>query len=128
MENKKIFSIICMLILIITPTFSMVSAQDTIEEPVQLLDKMVLSHIKIDGNGSSIIIYSSFVLGFGRCTYMRLNMDEFSHIEINKFLDETNQVVLDGHYVVTIFGFVGYFRERGNSITLNGFATIVYWR
>ena len=128
MEKKKIFSIICMLLFIITPTFSIVSAHDTIEAPVQLLDKMVFSRIKIDGNGSSIMFYSSFVLGFGRCTYMRLNMDEYSHIEINKFLDETNQVVLDGHYIVTIFGFIGFFRERANSITLNGFAAIVYWR
>ena len=128
MSNKKLFSIICMLLLMTTPTISIISAEETMDAQIPILDKMVFARIKIDGNGSSLIIAGSFVLGFGRCAYIRFKMDEGSYIEINKFLDKTNQVVLDGDYVVTIFGFVGYFRERGNSIALNGFATIVYWR
>lgn len=128
MSKKKIFSIICMMLFMIISSIPMISAQETIEIPTPIFNKMALAHIKIDGNGSSIIIASSFVLGFGRCVYMRFKLDESSHIEINKFLDETNQVVLDGNNVVTIFGFVGYYRGKDDSVNLNGFTTLVYWK
>ena len=59
---------------------------------------------------------------------MRFNLDEGSHIEINKFLDTSNMVILDDSHVNTIFGFIGYYQETEMDITLNGFTTLVYWR
>lgn len=107
MNKKKIFSIFCIMLFLIMTFIPMICAKETIEIPTPIFDKMALAHIKIYGNGSSLIIASEFVLGFGRCAFMRFKLDESSNIEINKFLDKTNQVVLDSNHVVTIFGFVG---------------------
>ena len=126
--NKRIFSISCMLIFIFLAAFPMINAEEKLEAPTPLFNKMALAHIKIDGNGSSLIIAGEFVVGFGRCAYIRFNLDDTSHIEINKFLDRTNQVELDGSHVITIFGFVGYYRETDVSINLNGFTALVFWR
>ena len=59
---------------------------------------------------------------------MRLNLDEGSHIEINKLLDRTNQVIIDGSHLITIFGFIGYYRDSEMDINLNGFTPLVFWR
>lgn len=128
MMKNKVFSIICMLLFIMTASIPTMSAQQTINVPTPIFNKMAQAHIKIDGSGSSFIIASTFVLGFGRCVYMRLKLDESSHIEINKLMNKTNQVVLDGSQIVTLFGFIGYYKEKDNSINLNGFVVLVYWK
>lgn len=125
--KKKIFSIACMLILIII-TIPSINAQETNEITTPLFNSMRLAHIKIEGTGSSFFIASEFVLGFGRSGYIRFKLDEGSHIEINKFLDKSNQVILDGNHVITIFGFVGYYKETELDFTLNGFTTLVFWK
>jgi hypothetical protein len=127
MTNKKILSFACILIFILS-AIPIVNAEETNEAPLPLFDKMSLAHIKIDGSGSSFIIAGEFILGFGRCAYMRFKLEEESHIEINKFLDQSNIITLDGSHTVTIFGFVGYYKETDTDITINGFATLVYWR
>ena len=126
--KKKIFSISCMILFIITIIIPTIYAEETSETPTPLFNSMTVAHIKIEGNGTSIIVASEFVLGFGRSAYMRFKLDETSHIEINKFLDTSNKVILDGSYVITIFGFIGYYQEASEEITLNGFTTLVFWR
>ena len=51
MSNKKLFSMICMLLLMMTPTISIISAEETMDAQIPILDKMVFARIKIDGNG-----------------------------------------------------------------------------
>jgi hypothetical protein len=126
--KKKIFAISSMIIFVLILAIPLISAEETMETPTPLFNKMSLAHIKIDGIGTSTVIAGDFTLGFGRCAYMRFNLDEGSHIEINKFLDRTNMVTLDDDHIVTIFGFVGYFKETETDITLNGFTTLVFWR
>jgi len=127
MINKKIFSIICISVFILS-AIPIVNAEEKNEIPIPIFNKMSLAHIKIDGSGTSIVLASEFVLGFGRCAYMRFKLEEDSNIEINKLLDQTNMITLDGSHIVTIFGFIGYYKETENDITLNGFTTLVYWR
>lgn len=126
--KNKIFTISCILILTSLVVLPNINAQEQLEIPENLLNKMTLTHIKIDGYGSSFYLASEFILNFGRSAYMRFNLDETSHIEINKFLDRSNIIELDGNYIINILGFVGYFKETENSITLNGYAFFVFWR
>ena len=123
--KKKIFSISCMLLFIIV-TIPSINAQEAIETPI--FNSMTVAHIKIEGTGSSFVIANDFVLGFGRGAYMRFKLNEDSHIEINKFLDTSNNIILDGSHVITIFGFIGYYQETEEQITLNGFTALVFWR
>ena len=127
MMNKKILSFTCILIFVLS-AIPIVNAEETNEVPLPIFNKMSLAHIKIDGAGSSIVIAGEFVIGFGRCAYMRLKLEEESHIEINKFLDQSNIITLDGSHIITIFGFVGYNKETDTDISINGFTTLVYWR
>ena len=94
MTNKKILSFTCILIFIFS-AIPIVNAEETNETPLPLIDKMSLAHIKIEGSGSSFVIAGEFVLGFGRCAYMRFKLEEESHIEINKFLDQSNIIIQD---------------------------------
>jgi hypothetical protein len=126
--KNKIFAMSCMMLLIFMTTLTSINAEQITETPAPLFNSKALAHIKIEGTGSSVVIASSFVLGFGRCAYMRINLDEGSHIEINKFLDQSDKEILDGDYVITIFGFIGYYRETEDSINLNGFTALVFWR
>ena len=41
---------------------------------------------------------------------------------------DASTIELDGNYIINILGFVGYFKETENSITLNGYAFFVFWR
>ncbi|MEE8565438.1 MAG: hypothetical protein V3S79_03525 [Candidatus Thermoplasmatota archaeon] len=125
--KKKIFSISCMLLFIIV-TIPSINAQEAIETPIPLFNSMTVAHIKIEGTGSSFVIANDFVLGFGRGAFMRFKLNEDSHIEINKFLDTSNNIILDGSHVITIFGFIGYYQETEEQITLNGFTALVFWR
>ena len=125
--KKKIFSISCMLLFIIV-TIPSINAQEAIETPIPLFNSMTVAHIKIEGTGSSFVIANDFVLGFGRGAYMRFKLNEDSHIEINKFLDTSSNIILDGSHVITIFGFIGYYQETEEQITLNGFTALVFWR
>ena len=126
--KKKIFSISIMMLFIIITTIPTIYAEETSITPTPLFNRMTVAHIKIEGNGTSFIIASEFVFGFGRCAYMRFKLDQTSHIEINKFLDTSNKIILDDSHVITIFGFIGYYRETTEDITLNGFSTLVFWR
>ena len=118
-----------MLILVITPSLSMISAEEIKkEEPTPIFENMFLAHITISGNGSSLILSSGLGSGFGTWPYMRFKMSETGHIEINKFLNKTDLVVLDGEQVISIIGFIGYYKKNKDNITLNGFAAIVTWR
>ncbi len=129
MRKKKLIPIFCMLLLLITPSLSMISAEEIKkEEPTPIFENMVLAHITISGNGTSLILSSGLGSGFGTWPYMRFKMSETGHIEINKFLNKTNQVILDGVHVVNIIGFIGYYKKNKDNITLNGFAAIVSWR
>ncbi len=128
MKKMKIFSVICIALFISMISIPIISAQETIEISTPIFNKMTLAHIKINGNGNSIVIANEFILGFGRCAYIRLKLNEESHIEINKFLNKTNQVILDGNNVINIFGFIGYYKEKDDSINLNGFTALIYWR
>ncbi len=127
--KKKIFAISCMMLfMLMLVTIPSINAEKTMETPTPLFNKMRLAHIKIEGTGSSFTLASEFVLGFGRSGYMRFKLDEGSHIEINKLLDQSDMVILDGSHVITIFGFIGYYQETEMDITLNGFTTLVFWR
>jgi hypothetical protein len=126
--KKKIFSISCMMLFIVIATLPTIYAEESSITPAPIFNRMSIAHIKIEGYGTSFIIASEFVLGFGRCAYMRFKLDDSSHIEINRFLDPSNKVILDGSYVITIFGFIGYYQEASEEITLNGFTTLVFWR
>jgi len=126
--KKKIFSIVCLMLFMLITAIPIINAQETVETPIPLFNSMTLAHIKIEGTGSSFVIANAFTLGFGRSGYMRFNLDEGSHIEINKFLDTSNMVILDDSHVITIFGFIGYYQETEESITLNGFSALVFWR
>jgi len=126
--KKKIFAISSMMLFMLITAMPSIIAEETIETPMPLFNSMALAHIKVEGTGTSTIIAGDFTLGFGRCAYMRFNLDQGSHIEINKFLDKTNMVLLDDDHVITIFGFVGYYRETEMDISLNGFAILVSWR
>jgi hypothetical protein len=117
-----------MMLLTIITSIPAITAEEKIETQTTIFDSMNIAHIKIDGSGSSKILASSFVLGFGRCGYMRFKLDESSHIEINKFLDQSDKIILDGSYIITIFGFIGFYKETDIDITLNGFSTLVFWR
>lgn len=128
MIRKKFIIISCFLIFLLISIQPVISAQTRMETTTPLLNKMTLAYIKIDGYGSSFIIAGDFVLGFGSCDYMRFKLDDFSHIEINKFLDKNNQFILDGNNIITIFGFVGYYRETSDSISLNGFTALILCR
>lgn len=127
MMKKKKFLIICIALSIIITSIPMISAQETLEIPTPIFNKMAIAHVEIDGEGSSIIIASKFVFGFGRCAFMRIKLDDSGHIEIYKPQDETNHTVLDGNHVVIIFGFFGYY-ENTDDIELDGFAALVYWK
>jgi len=87
--KKKIFAISCMMLFMLITAIPSINAEETIETPTPLFNKMILAHIKIEGTGSSFTLASEFALGFGRSGYMRFKLDEGSHIEINKFLDKT---------------------------------------
>jgi hypothetical protein len=126
--KKKIFAVSCMMIFILITAIPCINAEEEIESTTSLFNSMRLAHIKIDGTGSSFTLANEFILGFGSSGFMRFNLDEGSHIEINKILDPSDILILDGSHVITIFGFIGYYRESEMGINLNGFTTLVIWR
>ena len=84
--NKKIISIFCVVlfILIAVPNFQ---AQETTE--TSLFNYMAGAHVNIKGSGTTFILAGSFILGIGRCSFMRLKLEEDAHVEINKFLNSS---------------------------------------
>ena len=122
--NKKIISIFCvtLFILIAVPNFQ---AQETTE--TSLFNYMAGAHVNIKGSGTTFILAGSFILGIGRCSFMRLKLEEDAHVEINKFLNSSDVIILDGSHTVTLFGYYGYYRDV-NEINLNGLAYLAFWK
>ena len=122
--KKKIIIISC-LMLMLTIGLPIVQAE---EEPEGLIfDRMTLAHVSIQGTGREFMIGDSFTLGFGRCLFMRVAVNDDGHIHINKFLDPTNVTDFDGSHVIYLIGFFGYY-NHGNIININGVAGQAIWK
>jgi hypothetical protein len=121
--KKKIFALSCLLLFLLMGSYN-IQAQETINAP--RFNKMSLAHVSIIGSGTELILGGSFIWGFGNCILMRVNLEEDGHVEINKFLDPSDVIILDGCHVIYLIGFFGYNRHV-NKIILDGVALQVIW-
>jgi len=122
--KKKIFAISCVTLFLLIGVPN-VQAQETIETPI--FNNMTMAHVTIKGSGDTFVMAGTFILGFGKCSFMRITLEDDGHVEINKFLDSSNVTVLDGSRVVTLFGFFGYYRHT-DEINLDGVALLAFWK
>jgi hypothetical protein len=84
---------------------------------------MSICHIKVNGDGEIYVLGSHFKLGFGRCFYMKVNLQSGS-IEIKNLRDSSDIIILDDNSDINIFGYFGYFNSQ---IRLNGLAMLATW-
>lgn len=122
--KKKIFAISCVTLFLLIGLPN-IQAQETIETPI--FNNMPMAHVTVKGSGTEFIMAGNFILGFGKCGFIRITLEDDGHVEINKFLDSSNVTVLDGSHVVTLFGFFGYYRHAAE-INLVGVALLAFWK
>ena len=113
------------MIIILLAGFTNIQAQEYDGFPI--INKMTLAHVSIKGSGTEFMIMSNFMFGFGRSFFIRLDLEQSSHMEINKILHKSDVIVLDGSYVITLIGFIGYFRHA-HRININGIALLAFWK
>jgi hypothetical protein len=102
-----------------------IQAQETTEGI--FFDRMSMAHVSIQGSGKEFMIRESFTFGFGRCLFMRVTLEEDGHIHINKFLNISDVIDLDGSHVIYLIGFFGYYSHI-NKININGVAAQAIWK
>ena len=122
--KKKIFALSCVMLflLFIPPTCS---SQEISKDTA--LNTMLIAHVAIKGNGTTILVADSFTAGIGSCLAMIVTLENDGHVEINELFDRTNITVLEGSRVVTLIGFIGYYSQHADGINLNGVAFIAVW-
>jgi hypothetical protein len=111
--------------LILNISFSNIQAEEPDDMPIK--NKRTLAHVSIKGSGTEFMIMSNFMFGLGRSFFIRLDLEQNSHIEINKILHRSDVIVLDGSHVITLIGFMGYFRQA-HRININGIAILAIWK
>jgi len=124
MKTKIVITLAVMLLVAtILPTAIAIEAktQDNGE-----LGTKVFCDVTIKGKGTEKILMGSFVLGFGRCAYMKVDLEEDGYIKIHSVGNSSNEVILEGSHQIILFGFVGYYSHLIKT-RINGYALFAIW-
>ena len=122
---KKMVIIVFIMLTCISILSPLYQAQDSDSSSIR--NKISFAHVKILGSGSEFMMMSNFIVGFGSSFFIRLTLEENSHIEINRILHPFNDIELNGSHVITLIGFFGYFRHV-HRIFINGFVLYAKWK
>jgi hypothetical protein len=123
--KKKIFVISCIMLVLLVALPSCTSQE--IVHPTALLNSMTPAHVVIKGDSKEFFVGYQFVAGFGRCLAMVVNLKTTGHAEINKLFHPLQTVVLDGHGIILLIGFIGYLKMVDNGMNLNGVTALAVW-
>ena len=99
--------------------------QEQLDNP--FFNGMKFAHVSIEGAGEEFMLGTLFFLGFGKATIIRLNLYDNALIEISE-LDGADQIVLEGSYTVTLWGFYGFYKHTNEGITINGVSLVAFWK
>lgn len=90
------------------------------------MDSMMFCDILIKGTATVQVIRDSFVLGFGKCFYMKVNLENDGSLEISSITNPSNGVDLQGSHQVHLIGFSGYYNNILKT-RIDGKALLTIW-
>jgi len=121
--KKKIVSVVILFcFLFLTIPIQQGFAHETPEIEVsnnEIAAISLLAHVVAKGTGNVTTIGGSFLLGFGYCLAMIVDLEEDGHVEITSLLDPSNNSVVEGCQRLLIIGFVGL-RMTFLEVNING--------
>jgi hypothetical protein len=121
MKRKFIAVSICIIFIM-----AVAPSTNAVETEIPDNDSWFLVHITATGTGRCITILGFFILGFGRCWLMIVDLEHDGHIEIRSIREPSDRIELDGSHRLVIIGFLGY-RDKIDKININGIALSVTW-
>ena len=128
--NKKVVGIlVCVLLLgTLLPVTGIENIpKEATEESSRLQSGgMPFVHVVATGNGSCTLFGGSFVLGFGTCLAMIVNLESNGYIKVSSLIESSSNVTLEGSHRVTIVGFMGLRWTRPQIIVM-GIALYTMW-
>jgi hypothetical protein len=73
------------------------------------IDSMMFCDVLIKGSATVQFIRGSFILGFGKCFYMKVELENDGTLEISSITNPSNSVELEGSHQIHLIGFVGFY-------------------
>jgi hypothetical protein len=123
--NKKILVVI-MGVLFLSTAFSLSIASETKTIRKSGIDSMMFCDVLIKGTATEKVIKGNFFLGFGRCLYMKIDLENDGSIDITSLADPTNNVELNGNYQIHLIGFDGFYSSLLKT-RVDGKAILAIW-
>ena len=90
------------------------------------IDSMMFCDVLIKGTATEQVIRGSFFLGFGKCLYMKIDLEDDGSIEIKSRTNPSNSVELTGGHQIHLIGFNGYYGHLLKT-RIDGKALFVIW-
>ncbi len=124
--RKRYFTIfICMLLLSTIICISIANATET-KNNSGINSTMMFCNVDIKGTATVRLVKDSFFLGFGKCLYMKIDLENDSSIEISSIINPTNSIELQGGYQIHLIGFSGRYHHIFKT-RIDGEALIAIW-
>lgn len=113
-------------ILLIASIIPISIAAETVTKNNSELNSMLFCDVHIKGTATVQVIRGDFFLGFGKCFYMKVDLENDGSLKISSILNPSNSVELNGNNQIHIIGFNGYYNEILKT-RINGQALLVIW-
>jgi len=90
------------------------------------IDSMMFCDVLITGKATVQISRGQFILGFGKCFYMKIDLKDDGSIKISSLTNPSNNVELEGSYQIHLIGFNGYYKNILKA-RIDGKALLAIW-
>ena len=101
-------------------------ATETVAKNNDEVNSMIYCDIRVRGTATVQVIRGNFFLGFGKCLYMKVDLENDGSLEISSILNPSNSVELTGSNQIHLIGFSGYYNEILKT-RINGKALLAIW-
>ena len=124
MKKRYLTIFVCMLLM--SSVIPITIANETKPKENIEINSMMFCDVDIKGTATVLLVRDSFFLGFGKCLYMKINLENDSSIEISSIINPTNSVELQGRYQIHLIGFSGRYNHLFKT-RIDGEALIAIW-
>lgn len=90
------------------------------------IDSMIFCDILIKGTATVQVIRGSFILGLGKCLYMKIDLENDGSLEISSITNPSNNIELTGSHQIHLIGFSGYYSHLLKT-RIDGRALLSIW-
>jgi len=105
---------------------SMPKSKTTATQNNNEIHSMIYCDVSIKGTATEQVIRGSFLLGFGKCLYMKVDLENDGSIEISSITNPSNNIELEGSYQIHLIGFNGFYSHLLKT-RINGRALLTIW-